>query len=163
MAIDKNIYNNGINGQLSFWEIDSLPYDYEGYKSMFKDATARRMEKDGYNPPKVMSRLEEQKRIMQVLSRASYGMNREKEYEKCEEYGVMTKWQKIKMKIKFIFNIKRWWNLLMLRRDLMKNWKLTREKYRDSEKELKAFDKEMKDKGMRYNMDSGNWIPIGSC
>jgi hypothetical protein len=51
----------------------------------------------------------------------------------------------------------------MLRRDLMKNWKLTRKKYRDSEKELKAFSKEMKDKGMRYNMDSGNWIPIGSC
>jgi hypothetical protein len=51
----------------------------------------------------------------------------------------------------------------MLRHELLKGWKPTRKKYRDSRKELKAFDKEMKDKGMRYNMDSCNWIPIGSC
>ena len=49
MAIDKLIYNNGINGLLSPWEIDSLPSDYEGLKSMFRDATARRMG----TPPKV--------------------------------------------------------------------------------------------------------------
>ena len=42
MAIDKTIYNNGINGRLSYWEIDSLPSDYEVLKSMFRDATRRR-------------------------------------------------------------------------------------------------------------------------
>ena len=43
MAIDKGIYNNGIKGLLSEWEIASLPRDYEGYKSMFRDATRRRI------------------------------------------------------------------------------------------------------------------------
>jgi hypothetical protein len=42
MAIDKNIYNNGIKGLLSLWEIETLPRDYEVYKSMFRDATNRR-------------------------------------------------------------------------------------------------------------------------
>ena len=42
MAIDKGIYNNDINGLLSEWEIETLPMDYEGYKSMFRDATRRR-------------------------------------------------------------------------------------------------------------------------
>lgn len=42
MAIDKNIYNNGIKGLLSLWEIESLPRDYEMYKGMFRDATNRR-------------------------------------------------------------------------------------------------------------------------
>ena len=39
MAIDKQIYNNGIKGLLSYWEIESLPKDYEIYKGMFKEAT----------------------------------------------------------------------------------------------------------------------------
>ena len=42
MSIDKGIYNNGIKGYLSEWEIETLPRDYEGYKSMFRDATRRR-------------------------------------------------------------------------------------------------------------------------
>ena len=47
MSIDKRIYNNGINGLLSLWEIESLPRDYEGYKSMFRDATRRRENNKG--------------------------------------------------------------------------------------------------------------------
>ena len=42
MSIDKGIYNNGVKGLLSLWEIESLPREYEGYKSMFRDATKRR-------------------------------------------------------------------------------------------------------------------------
>ena len=42
MSIDKGIYNNGVKGLLSLWEIESLPRDYEVYKSMFRDATKRR-------------------------------------------------------------------------------------------------------------------------
>ena len=165
MAIDKKIYNNGINGRLSYWEIDSLPSDYEVLKPMFRDATRRResielqknsftgrkeeirqqMLQEGVNsefcsstPPRPMSRLEEEKRIMQVLTRASYGMSREKAYASCDQYGVMTKWQKFMVKVKFIFNIKSWWNILMLRRNLKKRWegerKLYRKKIKDDEK-----------------------------
>lgn len=42
MSIDKGVYNNGVKGFLSLWEIESLPREYEGYKSMFRDATKRR-------------------------------------------------------------------------------------------------------------------------
>ena len=42
MSIDKGIYNNGIKGLLSLWEIETLPREYEGYKSMFRDATKRK-------------------------------------------------------------------------------------------------------------------------
>jgi hypothetical protein len=113
MAIDKKIYNNGINGRLSYWEIESLPSDYEGLKSMFKDATRR----------KNMSGFEKEKRMLQVLTRATYGMKREKAYVLCDEYGNITKWQKFKMKLKFIFDIKGWWNIFMLKRELKKKWR----------------------------------------
>jgi len=119
MAIDKNIYNNGIKGLLSYYEIETLSRDYEAYKGMFREATETRT---GI-PFRKMSRLEEEKRITQVLSRASYGMRREDEFSKCDEYGKMTKWQRFKMKAKFIFNIRRWWNLFQLRRELKKKWK----------------------------------------
>ncbi len=162
MAIDKTIYNNGINGRLSYWEIDSLPSDYEGLKSMFRDATCRRESKERQNnawleqqekvrkellergakeefysstPPRPMSRHEEEKRIMQVLTRASYGMSREKAFASCDQYGVMTKWQKFMVKVKFIFNVKSWWNILMLRRNLKKRWKEERKLYRKQIKE----------------------------
>ena len=46
MAMDKVIYNNGINGMLSYWEIENLPRDYEVYKAMFKEATATREQKE---------------------------------------------------------------------------------------------------------------------
>ena len=45
MAINGNIYKNGVNGLLSHYEIETLPRDYEGYKSMFHDATTRRENK----------------------------------------------------------------------------------------------------------------------
>ena len=45
MAIDKNIYNDGIKGLLSHDEIEALPYDYEILKSMFHDATKRKENK----------------------------------------------------------------------------------------------------------------------
>jgi hypothetical protein len=148
MAIDKQIYNNGINGHLSYWEIDSLPTDYEGLKSMFIDATKRRSiaedmqrlsviqentrqellqegvkaEFYGSTAPRQMSKLEEEKRIIQVLTRASYGMNREKAY-------ASSRWHKFMVKVKFIFNVKNWWNILMLRRSLKKRWKDERIKY----------------------------------
>ena len=119
MAIDKNIYNNGIKGLLSYYEIDSLPRDYEVYKGMFREATETRT---GI-PFRKMPRLEEEKRITQVLSKASYGIHREKEFSKCDEYGKITKWQRFKMNVKFIFNIKKWWILFQLRRELKKKWK----------------------------------------
>jgi hypothetical protein len=46
MAIDKTIYNNGIKGLLSYWEIESLPRDYEVFKAMFKEATDTRKQKE---------------------------------------------------------------------------------------------------------------------
>lgn len=168
MAIDKNIYNNGIKGLLSYYEISSLPSDYEVLKSMFRDATHRResielqknsftgrreetrqqMLQEGVNsefssstPPRPMSRLEEEKRIMQVLTRASYGINREKAYASCDQYGVMTKWQKFMVKVKFIFNIKNWWNIFMLRRSLKKRWEGERKLYRKKIEDDKEYRK----------------------
>ena len=177
MAIDKKIYNNGINGYLSYWEIESLPSDYEGLKSMFKDATMRResiekqnrlwierQEKErrelfeegvrrefwGETPPRPMSKLEEEKRIIQVLTRASYGMAREKAYASCDEYGVLTKWQKLKIKLKFIFNIKGWWNIFMLKRSLKKRWKEERKRYKKMAKEEEARREKLYGKDWRY-------------
>ena len=190
MAIDKTIYNNGIKGNLSYWEIDSLPRDYAIYKQMFRDATKRKekeqLERNSYKGlkidneammknarineftyPRRMSKLEEEKRIMQVLTRASYGMSREKEFLKCEDYGVMTNWQKFKMKLKFIFNIKRWWNLLMLKHALKKNWSAYRKKYKEASKEFKAMRKEMAKKygttDLSYDMVSDKWKPRPGC
>ena len=47
MAIDKTIYNNGIKGLLSYWEIETLPRDYEIFKGMFKEATETRENNKG--------------------------------------------------------------------------------------------------------------------
>lgn len=41
MAIDKVIYNNGIKGLLSHYEIDSLPKDYEMHKGSFHEMTEK--------------------------------------------------------------------------------------------------------------------------
>lgn len=46
MAINQQIYLNGIRGLLSHYEIDTLPEDYEIYKSMFHDATKRHDNED---------------------------------------------------------------------------------------------------------------------
>ena len=43
MAIDKVIYNNGIKGLLSHYEIDSLPSDYEMHKGNFHEMTEKKL------------------------------------------------------------------------------------------------------------------------
>ena len=49
MAINEQVYRNGIKGLLSYYEIETLPYDYEGYKSMFHHATELKEERDRNN------------------------------------------------------------------------------------------------------------------
>ena len=44
--VNENIYRNGVRGLLSHYEIDTLPEDYEIYKSMFHDATKRHDNED---------------------------------------------------------------------------------------------------------------------
>jgi hypothetical protein len=105
MAIDRNIYNNGIKGLLSYYEIDSLSRDYEMYKGMFREATETRT---GI-PFNKMSRLDDKSTV-----------------NKCDEYEKMTRWQRFKMKMKFVFNVRRWWNLFQLIRELRKKWKTER-------------------------------------
>jgi len=46
MAINQQIYLNGIRGLLSHYEIETLPRSYEGYKSMFHHATELKEERD---------------------------------------------------------------------------------------------------------------------
>lgn len=46
MAVDSKIYLNGIRGLLSHYEIDTLPRDYEGFKSFFHHATTLKEERD---------------------------------------------------------------------------------------------------------------------
>ena len=41
MAVNQQIYLNGIRGLLTHYEIDTLPEDYEAYKPMFHDATEK--------------------------------------------------------------------------------------------------------------------------
>lgn len=38
MAIDSNIYQKGIKGELTLEEINSLPKEYGGFKEFFKHA-----------------------------------------------------------------------------------------------------------------------------
>ena len=49
MAVNEQIYLNGIRGLLSHYEIDSLSHDYEGYKPMFHHATELKEERDRNN------------------------------------------------------------------------------------------------------------------
>lgn len=49
MAINEQIYLNGIRGLLSYFEIESLPRDYEGYKSMFHHARELKEERENTN------------------------------------------------------------------------------------------------------------------
>ena len=46
MAINENIYRNGVRGLLSHYEINSLPEDYEMHKSMFHHATELKEKRD---------------------------------------------------------------------------------------------------------------------
>lgn len=49
MAVNPQIYRNGVKGLLSHYEIDTLPYDYEGLKSMFHHATSLKEERENNN------------------------------------------------------------------------------------------------------------------
>jgi len=49
MAINQETYFKGIRGLLTRKEIDSLPYDYEGYKPMFRHALMLKEERDNRN------------------------------------------------------------------------------------------------------------------
>ena len=46
MAINEQTYLNGIRGLLSYFEIESLPKDYEGYKPMFHHARELKEERE---------------------------------------------------------------------------------------------------------------------
>lgn len=46
MAINPQLYLNGIRGLLSHYEIETLPRDYEGFKSFFHHATALKEKRD---------------------------------------------------------------------------------------------------------------------
>ncbi len=46
MAVNEQIYLNGIRGLLSHYEIETLPHDYEGYKSMFYHARELKEERE---------------------------------------------------------------------------------------------------------------------
>lgn len=46
MAINQQIYQNGVKGLLSHYEINTLSSDYEIYKSMFHHATELKEKND---------------------------------------------------------------------------------------------------------------------
>ena len=179
MAIDKNIYNNGIKGLLSYWEIEQLPRDYEFLKGMFKEATEiKEGKRDSfsqlytYEPiqPKKMNKLQEELRMMQVIGRATYGMKNTGFYtgtdRKGEKFPMFTFNKSWYAKLKFWLNPKRLWTMWKLKCDLKKLWGADRKRYNEAAKELKAYRKEMekkRNKAFRYDTDSGNWKPIASC
>lgn len=49
MAINPQLYLNGIRGLLSHFEINKLSRDYEGFKSFFHNATTLKEERDNRN------------------------------------------------------------------------------------------------------------------
>jgi hypothetical protein len=49
MAINPQLYLNGIRGLLSHFEINTLSKDYEGFKSFFHHATTLKEERDNRN------------------------------------------------------------------------------------------------------------------
>ena len=189
MAIDKVIYNNGIKGMLSYWEIESLPRDYEVFKAMFKEATDIKQgtrtcfSQDKYQiyepvRHKPMSRLKQERRMFKVLSSATYGMNK----YNCKYIDKISKRQAIdgydpskgteKMTFKskldrFIFylNPKRLWGIISLYWNLRKLWSKDEEAYRKANKTYKKELKELynKNESIKYNMDSHEWRPFGTC
>ena len=168
MAIDKEIYNKGIKGLLSYWEIESLPKDYEFLKGMFKEATDIKEGKKknfttfhAYEPtqPKKMNTLQEELRMMQVISRATYGMNTFRGNAPGTVTSVHRTWLG---KLIYYLNPKKLWNMWKLKCDLKKLWREDSKKRREACKQLKDLDKEMR-KNLRYNTDTGGWKPIASC
>jgi hypothetical protein len=186
MAIDKNIYNNGIKGLLSYWEIESLPRDYEFLKGMFMEATeireGKRKNFDTFEAfeeviHKPMSRIQQEKRMFQVLSRATFGMakyrvedidkiSREQFINGYELKGVNKQPFKYKLhKFMFYLNPVRLWRLCSLYWNLRKLWSEDSKKYREAKKELKALKKEQKKKykNMQYDMTRNEWAYKGTC
>ena len=173
MAIDGNIYNNGVKGLLSYYEISALPKDYEMYKPMFWEATWTREGKPAgkkyasfdnrQKPPKKMSKLQEEMRMMQILGRATYGMKR---YGTCpvKELYTMPK-QGWFSKLLFWLNPKRLWNIWKLKQDFKKLWKGTRERRNEATKEINAYKKERVKQGqpLRYDVDKSEWRPMAGC
>ena len=191
MAIDKTIYNNGIKGMLSYWEIDALPRDYEVFKSMFREATEMEEGKRAcfsqnnltiyYDPAhnKPMSRLKQEKRMLQVLSRATYGMNK----YNCRYIDKISKRQAIdgydpnkgtkkpsfKSRLnRFVFylNPKRLWYLITLYWNLRKVWSEDTKKYVEASKEYDALKKKTDETypdnlehNYKYDMVFGEWKP----
>ena len=164
MAIDKVIYNNGINGMLSYWEIENLPRDYEVFKAMFKEATDTKnhRKQDAYKP---MSRLKQERRMLQVLLRATYGMNKyncryvDKISKRQAIYGYNPSKGTEKMSFKsklniFIFylNPKRLWGVISLYWNLRKLWSDNRKRYREALR-----------KKQYANMDGKEWVYRGTC
>ena len=177
MAIDKTIYNNGVKGMLSYWEIENLPRDYEVFKAMFKEATDTKnhIKQDTHKP---MSRLKQERRMFQVLSRATYGMNKYKvglldkinNKQKVRGYDYKKGTEKMSFKSRlsrfvFYLNPKRLWCIISLYWNLRKLWSEDRKRYREAEKQLKALRKEQKKQydDMQYNMDRKEWAYRGTC
>ena len=179
MAIDKAIYNNGINGMLSYWEIENLPRDYEVFKAMFKEATdTRECRKQDIHKP--MSKIKYEKRMFQVLSRATYGINKyatgriDKISKKQQLIGYDpskgTKKKSFRYKLnKFVFylNPKRLWYLMTLYWNLRKVWSEDTKKYVEASKEYDAVKKKADDlyseknieHNYKYDMVFGEWKP----
>ena len=183
MAIDKAIYVNGINGMLSYWEIENLPRDYEVYKAMFKEATDVKngIKQDTHKP---MSRLKQEKRMLQVLSRATYGMDKYNmgvmdkisNRQKVEGYDYNRGTEKPTFRNKFnrfMFYLKpkRLWNIISFYWKLRKALSKDTKRYVEASKEYDAVRKETEklykknmDYNYKYDMKTGKWEPYtGSC
>ena len=178
MAIDKTIYNNGIKGMLSYWEIENLPRDYEVFKAMFKEATGTKnhIKQDTHKP---MSKIKYEKRMFQVLSRATYGMNKyttrriDKISKKQQLVGYDpnkgTKKMSFKTRLnKFMFylNPKRLWGLISLYWCLRKVWSEDTKRYVEASKEYDALKKKTDEiypdnleHNYKYDMVHGEWKP----
>jgi hypothetical protein len=57
MSIDKTIYNNGVKGLLSHYEIETLPEEYEIHKGNFHEMTEK-VTGEPYNAQKRINLLE---------------------------------------------------------------------------------------------------------
>lgn len=57
MPIDKTIYNNGVKGLLSHYEIETLPEEYEIHKGNFHEMTEK-VTGEPYNTQKRINLLE---------------------------------------------------------------------------------------------------------
>lgn len=175
MSIDKNIYNNGIKGLLSYWEIDSLPKDYEIFKGMFKEATDIKQGKRVYfsqdkyhiyEPAchKPMSKFRKELRAMQVISRATYGVNA---FAGNKPGTVLIHDKTWLGKFLFWANPVRLWRMFSLYWNLRKKWAKDEKEYSKAKKKykktLKEYKKKYNSENIQYNMDNHEWTYRGTC